>query len=86
MNATQSTATATAPRVFRLSSTPWIHSPGMIRWIMATVAPFDKPKAAELLEAMGLPTHDAAALAENPNAAQITHNDEDGIVLFSFPA
>ena len=75
-----------APRVLRLASTPMIHSPGVIRWIMATIAPFDQPKAAELFEAMGLPTHDAAALAKNPNAARITYNDEDGTVTFTFPA
>jgi hypothetical protein len=73
-------------RQLRLTSIPMVHSPGMIRWILATIAPFDQPKAIDLLEAMGLKTEDAVRIAAKDPTIHIAYNDEDGTVLFSFDA
>lgn len=80
---------ATAPAVIRrlrMKSIPMVHSPGMIQFILAAIAPFDQPKAIDLFKAMGLPDADAVRIAAKDPTVAITYNDEDGTVLFSFNA
>jgi hypothetical protein len=62
---------------YRIASTPMIHSPGVFRWIIETVRPFDVPKAQELFAAMGLPEEVAARLAESDPGVSVAY-DSDG--------
>lgn len=77
----------TAPAVIRrlrLNSIPMVFSPGMIQFILASVAPFDQPKAIDLLEAMGLPAADAVRIAAKDPTVEIEYDYKAETVLFSF--
>lgn len=50
---------------YRIASTPMIHTPGVFRWIVEAIRPFDIPKARELFAALGLPETVAAMLADS---------------------
>jgi hypothetical protein len=65
---------------YRIASTPMIHSPGVFRWILETIRPFDVPKAQELFAAMGLPEEVAARLAESDPGVSVTYDGETVIV------
>ena len=84
--------TATRPtfevitRQYRVVSVPGIFSPGMIRWILAAITPSDKPKAVELLGAMGLPAEVATRVADADESIRIDFDDGAGTVTFSVRA
>jgi hypothetical protein len=65
---------------YRIASTPLIHSPGIFRWIVETVRPFDRPKALELFAAMGLPENVAARLAESDPSVSLSYEGDFVIV------
>lgn len=65
---------------YRIISSPLIHSPGVFRWIIETVRPFDIPKARELFAAMGLPDEVAGRLAESDPGVSVTYDGETVIV------
>lgn len=67
-------------KTYRIQSTPLIHSPGVFRWIIETVRPFDIPKAAELFAAMGLPEDIAGRLAESDPLIAVSYDGETVIV------
>lgn len=57
-----------------------IHSPGVFRWIIETIRPFDIPQAAELFAAMGLPEDIAGRLAESDPLISVSYDGELVIV------
>ena len=67
-------------KTYRIQSTPMIHSPGIFRWIIEAVRPFDTPKAAELFAAMGLPEDIAGRLAESDPLIAVSYDGETVIV------
>lgn len=67
-------------KTYRTQSTPMIHSPGVFRWIIETVRPFDTPKATELFAAMGLPEDIAGRLAESDPLISVSYDGETVIV------
>ena len=75
--------TTTTTRKLTLSSIPMVHSPGVIRFILESVAPFDEPKAVEILEAMGLLWEDACRVAAKAPGIEIVYDDEAGTVVFT---
>jgi len=70
-------------RQLRLSSIPMVHSPGMIRYILESVAPFDEPKAIDLLDAMGLNAEDSCRIVAKDPRIKITFDEDAGTVLFT---
>jgi len=68
---------------YRLLSTPFCYTPGVLRWVIESVAPFDRAKALEFLAALGLP-EDAAATVAN-GGADITLEGETAIININAP-
>jgi len=69
-------------RNIRIKSTSFVYSPGIFRWVRAAVAPFDKKKATEVLEALGLKQADAKALANPKQEVKTTIDGEDLLLEF----
>jgi hypothetical protein len=67
-------------KTYRIASTPLIFTPGVFRWIIETVRPFDVPKAAELFAALGLPDDVAGKLAATDPGVIWTIQQEKVIV------
>jgi hypothetical protein len=60
---------------YNINSTSWMHTPGIMRWIMESVKPFDPSKAVEFLESMGLPAEVAADLASKSPKHTLVYED-----------
>lgn len=69
-------------RKIRILSTAGIYTPGMFRWVREAVAPFDKKKAIEVLESLGLQNADAKALANPKQKVDTTVDGEDLLLEF----
>lgn len=69
-------------RKIRILSTAGIYTPGVFRWVREAVAPFDKKKAIEVLEALGLQNADAEALADPKQKVDTTVDGEDLLLEF----
>lgn len=67
-------------KIYRLLSTPWMHTPNVIRWILSDVAPFDAEKATELLAAFGLPDEVVADLLSPLPEYELHYDGEEVIV------
>jgi hypothetical protein len=63
---------------YRIASTAMIYTPGVLNWIVEAVTPFDRPRAIDLLEALGLPLNAAEAVADGN--AKISTEDEMAVV------
>jgi len=70
-------------RKIRMKSTGFVYAPGMFRWVREAVAPFNKKKAIEVLEALGLQKADAKALANPKQEVTTTVDGEDLLLEFS---
>lgn len=69
-------------RKIRMKSTGFVYAPGMFRWVREAVAPFNKKKATEVLEALGLPTDDAKVLSNHKHEVKTTIDGEDLLLEF----
>lgn len=67
-------------KTYRIASAPMIHSPGVFRWIIEAIRPFDVSKARELFAAMGLPDEVAGRLAESDPGVSVSYDGEIVIV------
>lgn len=67
-------------KAIRLVSTPAVHTPGVFRWVVEAVRPFDIPKACELFAALGLPQEIAAKVANADPGTAWTIDDDAGTV------
>lgn len=64
---------------YNLRTQGLIHSPGIFRWVMDAVLPFDNHKASEVLLALGIPEPVALALVDRDPA--VTYEYQDDLVL-----
>lgn len=69
---------APAPTVYRMASTQWLHTPGVVEWVRQSVLPFDPAKARELLSALGFPDDAVAGIVGG--TATLTTEDETLVV------
>jgi hypothetical protein len=71
---------------YRIKSTPFIHAPGLFRWIREAVAPSNKKQAAKFLRSMGMKPTDSRFLADPKNEVKTTPDGDDLLIEFVTPS
>jgi len=69
----------------KVKGTSFVYPFGIFNWVRKAVAPFDKKKAAQVLESLGLSAVDAKFLANTKNEVAASASGDDLILEFESP-